>query len=121
MAEYEDRINGRDFLLLLAENDGELAGFKLGYALDGSSFYSWLGGIHPNHRRQGIAKQLLQEQERLLLQSGYTMVTVKSMNRYAGMMILLLSHGYEITGYDPNQGQSEAKILFSKTLVALKK
>ena len=53
---YTNRIKNRPHLALVAYIDNQPAGFKLGYAEDEHTFYSWLGGVVPNYRRMGLAK-----------------------------------------------------------------
>lgn len=113
-----ERIGSSPYLLLIAEVDGELAGFKLGYEISKPEdcFYSWQGGVLPAYRSQGIAKKLLQAQETQVAEMGYKKITVKSMNRFAHMMKMLLSNGYQIIGYQEKTGPDDAKISFYKRL-----
>ncbi len=39
--------------------NGSLVGFKLGYCRRPQLHYSWLGGVHPEARRQGLARKLM--------------------------------------------------------------
>ncbi|WP_323813107.1 GNAT family N-acetyltransferase [Cellvibrio sp. NN19] len=110
---FAERIGDKIYLALVAEIEGVLVGYKLGYWLTESIFYSWLGGVHPTHRKKGIAKQLLLEQERQVFEAGGTEVRVKSMNQFRSMLLLLIAQEYEITGTEMMQGQ-DIKILFSK-------
>ena len=91
------------------------AAFKLGYWQDQHCFYSWIGGVIPSARRAGLAKALLDAQERRLRELGVAVVTVKSMNRYPGMMALLISNGYWIAGLEGDDPVT-SKICFSKPL-----
>ena len=43
------------FLILLASDETRVVGYKIGYEERGTEFYSWLGGVDPNYRGQGIA------------------------------------------------------------------
>ncbi len=114
--DYRRKIDGRDHLALIAEGSSGPAGFKLGYGVSETVFYSWLGGVDPDCRGQGIAQALLWEQERSAAAMGHTMVRVKSMNRYPAMLHLLLSNGYLVTGHEPNDDPMAAKIIFSKSI-----
>ena len=114
--DYRRKIDGRDYLALIAEGSQGPAGFKLGYGDSETVFYSWLGGVDPDYRGQGIAQALLWEQERSAAAMGHRMVRVKSMNRYPAMLHLLLSNGYLITGYEDDDDLMAAKIVFSKKL-----
>lgn len=114
--DYRAKIDGRDYLALIAECSHGPAGFKLGYGVSETVFYSWLGGVDPDYRGRGIAQALLHEQERSAAAMGYTMIQVKSMNRYPAMLHLLLSNGYLITGHEADDDPIAAKIVFSKKL-----
>lgn len=120
------RLLNTEHLLLIAKVDGEAVGYKLGYALSGHEFYSWLGGVLPEYRNQGIATALRQYQEQWASQIGYQSIHVKSMNCYPNMLHLLISSGYQIVGYEVASNQFEhqaksqnithGKILFYKKL-----
>lgn len=98
-SDFEHRLTRESALLLVAERDGELIGFKVGFDryADGS-FYSWIGGVVTDARRTGVAQALLQEQERLVVAAGFDRIYVKSRNRFVGMLTLLLNNGYGIVG-----------------------
>ena len=94
-----DEFNSRiphNALVLVYEVEQELAGFKIGYPLDGVEFYSWLGGVLPGFRNRGIAQELLDYQERRVIEQGYQRISVKSMNRYSLMIRFLVKNGYKI-------------------------
>ncbi|WP_105901134.1 GNAT family N-acetyltransferase [Vibrio gangliei] len=110
------RLSDLPHLILIAKVDGALAGYKLGYQLNEREFYSWLGGVLPQYRQQGIATALRLYQEAWAKQSGYTSIQVKSMNRYPNMLRLLISSGYQIIGDEQDESQSDGKILFHKEL-----
>ena len=116
-ADYAERISGRFHIALIAESHGQSAGFKLGYARTPEDFYSWVGGVDPEYRGLGFASALLERQEALVAEAGFSTIRVKSMNRYPAMLRLLLANGYLIEGYEPNSGPDDAKILFRKILV----
>lgn len=93
----QERIAGRPYLALVARVQGQAVGYKLGYAHRPQRFYSWLGGVLPTHRRQGVARALLRHQENWCAER-YKAIEVRSQNRYRGMLMLLLSEGYEVQG-----------------------
>jgi len=101
-------------LILVSEHHGELVGFKIGYPLNETDFYSWLGGVVPEQRKLGSAKRLLVLQEKLVREREFSNITVKSMNRYRSMRQMLTANGYDITGVE-NYGDVEAeRICFRK-------
>ena len=113
----QSRLDGAVSLILVAKLEGALVGYKVGYQLTEETFYSWLGGVIPEHRKHGVATLLLNYQEKWVLNSGYKQIKVKSMNRFPGMLNLLRSNGYEIVGIEESFCGSEDKIVFLKRLV----
>ena len=113
----QERLNtAPDLLVLLAETtDGQLAGFKIGYRQDTNAFYSWLGGVLPEFRRQGIAAALMQYQHEWARQQGYLFIQTKTMNRWRNMLILNLQSGFDVIGtYQGNDGS--VRIILQKIL-----
>ena len=98
-------------------HDGEqLVGFKAGYAFTEQRYYSWLGGVHPAGRRQGIATRLAQAQHHWLAGRGYTMVETASRGDNADMARLNLALGFLVEG-SKNEPQG-MKVLWAKRLAA---
>jgi GNAT superfamily N-acetyltransferase len=79
------RLTGKKHQVLLAEQNGTLLGFKIGYELDEKTFYSWFGGVCPSARRKGVAQALLEHQEAWAIQQGYRAIKVKSRNQFPSM------------------------------------
>jgi len=93
LSSYVERL-AAEHLVLVAECGDQLAGFKIAYALDESTLYSWIGGISPAFRRQGLGQSLLQTQENWARQHGYRTIEVKSSNRFPQMLAMLRRNGY---------------------------
>ncbi len=90
-------------------------GYKIGYEEKPDSFFSWVGGVHPAFRNQGIATQLLRNQHEWALSQGYTYITTRSNNAYKPMMRLNLKEGFDIIG--TRHDGPRVQILFSKQLL----
>ncbi len=116
IAAYQDRIGSRPKVTLIASVRDAPVAFKLGYAVGRTKFYSWIGGVVPAHRGKGIAQKLIDEQERVVAERGFSVIEVKSMNKHKNMLKLLISNGYRISGHEPGNGPDDAKILFTKRL-----
>lgn len=112
----QSRLDGVVGLILIARIGEVLVGYKVGYELTEDIFYSWLGGVIPEHRKHGVATSLLNFQEKWIRDSGYKQIKVKSMNRFPNMLNLLISKGYEIVGVEESVGSLDRKILFVKAL-----
>ncbi|RUO40792.1 GNAT family N-acetyltransferase [Pseudidiomarina aestuarii] len=110
------RMEGAVHLILVAKIDDAIVGYKVGYQLTNETFYSWIGGVIPTHRKLGIATLLLKHQEQWAIDAGYKQIKVKSMNRYPQMLKMLISNGYEIIGVEGGTDTTERKIVFSKSL-----
>ncbi len=84
--------------LFVAMDDSNVVGFKAGYALDRTRYYSWLGGVLPRYRRRGIAKELMRRQHQWASSGGYHKLETRAKNRWREMVILNLKAGFDIIG-----------------------
>ena len=84
--------------------DGGLLGFKLGYERGEGIFYSWLGGIHPSIRRQGVGRRLIRLQHDWARERGYSFVETRTRTSNNAMIILNLQSGFHIISYDEKSG-----------------
>lgn len=99
-------------VFLVAYDGNKPIGFKLGYELDSDTFYSWLGGTHPDYRRHGIAQALLEKQEQILIQKGFKTVKFKTYPHFKPMISLARKKGYSKLGVQDSGGS----IWFAKRL-----
>lgn len=94
-------------------NDG-LVGFKAGYAIKLRYHYSWLGGVHPQWLRRGIARGLMQQQHDWLQSQGYRSVETRAQAANKAMCALNEASGFTAVGLqDKARGQ---QITFVKSL-----
>lgn len=114
---FTERIREHDKLFsILAFEDQTLVGFKIGYPYNETTFYSWIGGVSLEYRRQKIGTKLTELQEQYAINSGFKQLRTKSMNTYKPMMILNLKNGFDITKYYTN-AKGQNKIVFEKKLL----
>lgn len=100
--------------LFVMAADGRWIAFKAGYALSEKKYYSWLGGVDPAYRRQGVAAALMQRQHDWLRTQGYELVeTATNQNNHA-MARVNLEHGFSICGM--RTYPTATQILFLKQL-----
>ena len=88
-------------VLLVARDATGPVAFKLGYR-EHDSFYSWLGGVDPRARRQGLASRLMRAQHDHVRTLGYRSVTTRTRAANRPMIILNLKFGFEIVGFEIN-------------------
>lgn len=112
----QTRISGKASLVLIAEDEGELLGFKIGYEVDKLTFYSWFGGVSPIARNRGVAQQLLEVQEEWVRDMGYHSIKVKSRNEFPSMLRLLLRNGYLIEKLEEKEKIESFRVHFIKQL-----
>jgi predicted GNAT superfamily acetyltransferase len=105
-----------NLLVITATHDEKVIGYKIGYELDRTTFYSWLGGVDSNYRKYGIASKLLYMQHRHLKEHGYHVVQTKTMNKWRGMLILNIKNGFDVIDtYTDEKGRH--KIVLEKNLL----
>lgn len=85
---------------LARDGDGRLLGFKLGYRQAPDLFYSWLGGVHPAARRQGIAQRLMAAQHGWARAQGYRAVETRTRTANNPMIIVNLQAGFRIVALE---------------------
>ncbi len=118
--EQHDRLASKNKpLVLIACHNNQPAGFKVAYALteEPDVLYSWLGGVLPDFRRQGIAEKLMKEQHRQAKENGFTAVETKSYpGLFPAMMQLNYKYGFKlIREYHCNK-LNETKVQLRKPL-----
>ena len=103
-----------DASVFCAVSAGHLVGFKAGYAMSQLRYYSWLGGVHPSLRRQGVASKLMALQHAWLVERGYCVVETAANQENRPMAQANLKHGFSVCGirHEPQRVQ----VLFSKPL-----
>lgn len=108
-------IENQPILLLNACFDCDnLVGYKLGYARSKIKFYSWMGGVHPEYRKHGIAKQLMLTQHDWCIEKDFENVQTETLNKWKHMLQFNIKYGFQIIGTaESRYGQ---KIILVKNL-----
>jgi len=105
-------------LMLVAEMDEQLVGFKCGYERDSGTkkFYSWLGGVLPRYRNKGVAESLLKKMEEWCLERGYEVLEFKTLNEHKVMLIFAIKNGFEIVDVRYSEKDDRKRIVLQKEL-----
>lgn len=104
-------------MILVAEKDQQVVGFKIGYdRYQDGSFYSWLGGVLPEYRKDSVAIQLAEEQEKWALASGFDAIRLKTRNRFRAMLIFALKNGFLIENIEIKETVENNRIILRKLL-----
>lgn len=88
-----------DPMLWIAEDETGWVGFKLAYRR-GATLYSWLGGVHPRARGQGVASELMVRQHEAGAADGYRDVETRTRASNNAMVIANLKHGFHVAGFE---------------------
>ena len=117
LEEYKSRISGESHLVLTAKDNKKTVGFKIGYdRFHDGSFYSWMGGVLPQFRRQGIAYTLADEQEGWVRERGYTVIRLKTWKKHQAMLEFCIQRGFAIIEEIPKTPEPESRIWLEKQL-----
>lgn len=115
---YFDKIEGSPNLVLLAQLDAKTVACKVGYdKYKDGSFYSWLGGVIPEFRTEGIARKLANAQESWARKRGYKSIKFKTLNRHKAMIIFAVKNGFEIYNLKPKDELENYRIEMIKDLL----
>ena len=106
--------NMPDVTVFAMFDDDNLIGYKAGYATAFDRYYSWLGAVHPDFQRQGIARRLMQAQHDWLTASRFTLLETQVAKVNNAMLDLNLSSGFQISGEFSKFG--EPYLILEKTV-----
>ncbi|OYU75943.1 MAG: hypothetical protein CFE32_12355 [Alphaproteobacteria bacterium PA3] len=114
---FAEKLAGRRSLSahVAFNNEGRLIGLKLGYERNRGVFNSWMGGVAPEARGQGIAAALMAVQHDWAKEAGFRGLETATRQPNQAMAILNLKAGYVVAGLDVTPGEP-TKILFYKGL-----
>ncbi len=93
-----------DILMLAGWSEGTAVGFKLGYRLDDTTFYSAKGGVKEAYRRRGVARALLYAMLDAVEARGYERFVYDTFpNKHPGMTVMGLDEDFTVVraGYSP--------------------
>ena len=112
------RFMGRyNILALIAQVERRPAGFWVGFELKPGMFYHWLGGVVPDLRRHGVARQLQEAQQAWAKDHGYEHIRCECMNHQREFIHFAVSVGYDLVGIRWDSTHADNLIVFEKNLV----
>jgi predicted GNAT superfamily acetyltransferase len=103
----------------IAESDGELAGFLIGFLSPSQpdAAYIHFVGVHPSLRGNGLARILYQRFFALAEANGRPVVTAITAPQNAGSIAFHTALGFTVTPPIPDyDGEGSAKVLFQRRL-----
>jgi GNAT superfamily N-acetyltransferase len=112
---WQERCRHRQVIALVALVGDAQAGLKVGY-IEGDEFYSWIGGVIPACRGQGVARRLAEVQEEMVRAAGITKIRMKTHNRFVAMLCFALQSGFYIAAVERAGDPQDWKITLYKNL-----
>lgn len=110
--DLDEKLIGKESVLtLIAYQDYAIIGYKISYEKDEGTFYSWLGGVKNEYRKQGIAQKLMDKQIAIVKSKGYQKVQTKTYNKWKSMLILNIKNDFQIVDCFKDSNNLEAIIL----------
>ena len=114
------RINkAKHPLVLVAYADNQPVGYLMGYERYQGSFYIWLAGVLPSHRRHRILDRLVKQTEQWANKANLRSLNVKTRNRFKSMLLFLISHDFKLIDIDKKQSVDDHRLIFEKQLSLL--
>jgi predicted GNAT superfamily acetyltransferase len=101
---------------LIAYANNVPCAFKVGYELSSRVFYSWIGGVVPKYRGNGIAQKLMVVQHDIASDLSYRTVRTHTQNKFRDMLLLNIRSGFDVVGVINEPGSGKSVIVLDKTL-----
>ncbi len=113
------RFRGRhNVCVLIAGIDNRPVGFTAGFELMPSTYFSWITGVLPDFRRQGIATQLMQAQEAWAFDHHYGLLRFECLNQHRPMLHVAIAEGFDLVGIRYDTPSANNVVIFEKELSA---
>lgn len=102
LAHYQEKLKNLGPKIFVATVDGQIVGNSISFGKN-DSLYIWIMGVLREHRNQGIATQLFENNEQFARKNGHKSITVKVYGVSTDMLRMLLARGYQIVGLEPSE------------------
>lgn len=114
---FNRRFLGRYNVLQLVARLGDVpAGFFLGFELKPTVYFGWFYGVVPEHRRKGVASQVMEAVHSWARQNGYESIRFECHNQHRPMLHLAIAQEYDIVGMRWDADRGDNLVIFEKVL-----
>lgn len=114
---FQNRLEGKEHLILAAMAQGIPAGYLIGYNRDDDgSIYCWRAAVLPQFRQQGALKALMGCFEQWAREKGYTKIKIKTRNKRRAMLAYLVKYGFYFVRVAVHEPIEESRIYLEKRL-----
>jgi GNAT superfamily N-acetyltransferase len=114
---FRRRFQGRhNVSMLVALVDDQPLGFIIGFETIPSTYFTWLCGVLPEHRRTGVATQLIQAQVGLANEHHYSTLRFECQNQHRPMLHVAITEGFDLVGIRWEISTASNVVIFEKDL-----
>lgn len=103
-------------LVLIARVNERPVGMWIGYEDRPGLFRHWMGAIHPDFRRGGVARQLQEAEHSWAAEHGYHAIRCDASNRQREFVQFAINTGFDIVGIRYESEHADNMIVFEKQL-----
>jgi len=114
---FRRRFQGRhNVCILLASLAGRPVGFTAGFELKPATYFSWIAGVLPDYRRQGIATQLIQGLQAWAQDHHYSILRFECLNQHRPMLHVAIAEDFDLVGIRWDTTSANNVAIFEKDL-----
>lgn len=103
-------------LVLIARVNERPVGMWIGYEDRPGLFRHWLGAVHPDFRREGVARQLQEAEHSWAQEHGYHAIRCEATNRQREFVQFAINTEFDIIGIRYEGERADNMIVFEKQL-----
>ncbi len=108
-------LAGSQGLLLKAQIDDEIAGFRWGMARDNNCYEALLQGVLPEYQGLDINKDMAAFEQSWCREKGFKKILMKTLNQNKAALVMSIKDGFEILGVEKN-AHEPLQVILEKTL-----
>lgn len=114
-AYFEERLEGKTALLLVACDGDTVAGYGVSYLQD-SAAYIWIVGTLPDYRRRGVYQHIFRETFDWAKANGAHKLQLKTRNSCRNMLAWLVKNDFQFMEIEAQADSMDNRILTEKVI-----